>query len=163
MGKTIVFFLGLAGLLASTAAGQSSKAAAPKADQNAIVITFKDGHQETIPLSDVTKMEFKTNSQQTAFRADRASFAGRWQVGTGVGSSTFYITLEPNGTASKTQGAEHGRWAVVGDEARISWDDGWHDIIRRAGNHYEKVAYSPGKSYSDKPSNITEAKNTEPL
>ena len=92
-----------------------------------------------------------------------ASFVGRWEVGTGVGSTTFYITLEKDGKATKSQGSPNGRWAVVGDEARISWDDGWHDVIRRAGNHYEKAAYAPGKSYSDPPSNITGAKNTEPL
>jgi hypothetical protein len=36
-------------------------------------------------------------------------------------------------------------------------------MIRRSGNHYEKGAYAPGKSFSDPPNNITPAKNTEPL
>jgi hypothetical protein len=47
-------------------------------------------------------------------------------------------------------------------EARISWDDGWHDAIRKVGTKHEKVAYEPGKSFSDTPSNVTTARNTEP-
>jgi hypothetical protein len=151
----------LAILMAAPALGQTSKSGS-RADQDAIVITFKDGHQQSFALSDVAKIEFKTPSQ-IARSADRAVFAGRWKVGTGAGSSNFYITLEPDGTASKSMGKGHGRWVTVGDEARISWDDGWHDVIRRAGNHYEKAAYAPGKSFSDPPSNITSAENTEPL
>jgi hypothetical protein len=92
-----------------------------------------------------------------------ASFIGRWEVGLGVGKSTFYITLDKDGQASKSTGESHGKWAVRGDEARIAWDDGWHDVIRKAGNHYEKAAYAPGKSFTDTPSNVTSATRTEPL
>ena len=47
-------------------------------------------------------------------------------------------------------------------EARISWDDGWHDAIRKAGSKHEKVAFEPGRSFTDEPSNVTDAKNTNP-
>ena len=92
-----------------------------------------------------------------------ATFVGRWEVGLGIGKQTFYITLEKDGKATKTQGSPNGKWTVYGDEARITWDDGWHDVIRKAGNHYEKAAYAPNKSFSDTPDNITEATRTEPL
>lgn len=92
-----------------------------------------------------------------------ASFVGRWEVGTGIGKQTFYITLERDGKATKSQGSPNGKWTVYGDEARISWDDGWHDVIRKAGNQYEKAAYAPGKSFTDSPDNITGATRTEPL
>ena len=92
-----------------------------------------------------------------------SSFVGRWEVGLGAGNQTFYITLDKNGKATKTHGSPDGHWTVFGDEARITWNDGWHDVIRRAGNHYEKAAYAPGKSFSDPPDNITGARNTEPL
>jgi hypothetical protein len=92
-----------------------------------------------------------------------ASFVGRWEVGTGVGSMTFYITLEREGKATKTQGSPHGTWTMHGDEARITWDDGWRDVIRRAGDHYEKAAFAPGKTFSDPPANMTGATRTEPL
>ena len=92
-----------------------------------------------------------------------ASFAGKWEVGLSAGGGTFYITLEKDGKATKSHGSPDGKWTVYGDEARITWDDGWHDVIRKAGNHYEKAAYAPNKSFSDTPDNITEATRTEPL
>lgn len=92
-----------------------------------------------------------------------ASFTGKWKVGMGVGSGTFTITLEKGGKATKTHGSPNGTWTVFGDEARITWDDGWHDVIRRAGNHWEKAAFAPGKTFSDPPSNIASATRTEPL
>jgi hypothetical protein len=54
-----------------------------------------------------------------------------------------------------------GTWTYVDGEARIAWDDGWHDIIRKVGATHEKRAFEPGKSFDDTPSNITAAKNTE--
>ena len=53
----------------------------------------------------------------------------------------FFITLDDDGTARKTLGASHGTWTLVDGEARISWDDGWHDVIRKVGGKHEKVAY----------------------
>jgi hypothetical protein len=50
---------------------------------------------------------------------------------------------------------------VVDGEARISWDDGWHDAIRKVGTTHEKRAYEPGKSFDDQPSNVTAARNTQ--
>ena len=99
----------------------------------------------------------KTNSPSAA------SFVGEWKVGLGVGSETFTITLEKGGKATKSHGSPNGKWTVFGDEARITWDDGWQDVIRKAGNHWEKAAYAPGKSFSDPPSNIASATRTEPL
>jgi hypothetical protein len=71
------------------------------------------------------------------------------------------ITLDRDGEASKTLGSVHGKWVVVDGEARITWDDGWHDAIRRSGSKYEKAAYGPGKSFSDNPDNVTTAVRTE--
>ncbi len=92
-----------------------------------------------------------------------ASFVGRWEVGLGAASQTFYITLERDGKATKSHGSPNGTWTMFGDEARISWSDGWHDVIRKSGDHYEKAAYAPGKSFSDPPDNITGATRTEPM
>ena len=48
-------------------------------------------------------------------------------------------------------------------EAQISWDDGWLDAIRRVNGKFQKAAYSPGTSFSDKPANVTDAhKHPEP-
>ena len=89
-------------------------------------------------------------------------FEGGWKVGDGAGG-TFFITLKRDGTATKTIGPTHGTWKVVNGEARISWNDGWHDAIRRRGDAYQKVAFAPGRTFSDEPSNVTQAESLKPI
>ncbi len=143
----------------SVLAGAQSSAVTPPSEAKSLVITFKDGHQQTFSAADVARVEFSTASAPDQYPG---RFRGKWKVGTGASGDTFYITLANHGNATKDLGASHGTWTVVGEEARISWDDGWHDAIRRVGKKYEKVAYEPGKSFSDSPSNVTEAVNTSP-
>jgi hypothetical protein len=188
MRKPIRIFLGfMMGLIvcAVNAAGQGT----PTSDQKSIAIVFNDGHRQSIPLDDIARIEFKSapvvvfkdGRQQNLRFADveriefssfskdsplrRNHFVGKWEVGVDVGAGNFFITLEPNGEAHKSMGASHGTWTVVDGEARISWDDGWHDAIRKVGAKHEKRAYEPGKTFSDEPSNVTNAKNTtaEPI
>jgi len=123
-------------------------------------IIFKDGHQQNIPTADIARIEFES-SAVSASVPGRAHFVGKWEVGEGNGR-TFVITLEADGEATKSIGAGHGTWTVVDGEARISWDDGWHDAIRKVGAKHEKFAYEPGKSFDDPPSNVTAARNTLP-
>lgn len=134
-------------------------AAATAATGNSIVIVFKDGRQQAYSMADIERIEFKTPTSAAAV-AGANSFAGKWRVGEGNGGS-FYITLNRDGTASKSIGASHGTWTIVDNEARISWDDGWHDAIRKNGTKYEKRAFEAGKSFTDVPSNVTEARRTE--
>lgn len=121
------------------------------------VIVFKDGHQQNVPVADIARLEF--NSAPSGSPLGKNYFVGRWKVGVGEGGGTFFITLQPDGEAHKSMGAGHGTWAFVDGEARISWDDGWHDAIRKIGSKHEKFAYEPGKTFSDPPSNVTDAKN----
>jgi|HubBroStandDraft_4_1064222.scaffolds.fasta_scaffold1015573_1 hypothetical protein len=124
-------------------------------DQTLIVITFKDGHQESYAMADIARVEYKGADDSTV---GPEQFLGKWEAGTGSGAGTFFITLESNGEASKTLGANHGTWAIVGEEVQISWDDGWRDVIRKTGKkQYEKRAFMPGVSFSDGPENVTEA------
>ncbi len=129
------------------------------ADQNSLVIVFKDGHQQAFSMAEIARIEFKT--PDAAASLGRGNFVGKWRVGDGMGGY-FYITLDAGGDAKKTMGAAHGTWTVVGNEARINWDDGWHDAIRRVGRTYEKFAFAPEKSFNDSPSNVTDAQNLEP-
>ena len=131
---------------------------APSDAQVSIVIIFKDGHQQTFAMSDVARIEFTGASDSTV---GPDYFLGIWEVGNGS-SGTFFIKLESNGEASRSFGASHGIWSVVGDEARISWDDGWHDAIRRIGEAHEKFAFAPGATFSDKPDNVGDARKIEP-
>ena len=125
------------------------------------VIVFKDGHQEKLPASDIAHIEFEP-SAVAAMAPSRAHFVGKWEVGEGGNSGNFFITLDADGEARKSIGASHGTWTVVDSEARINWDDGWHDVIRKVGSKHEKLAFEPGKSFDDSPSNVTAARNTQP-
>lgn len=124
-----------------------------------LVITFKDGHQQTFLMSEVARVEYVGASEAIL---PQDYFLGKWEVGDGSSSGTFQITLEANGEASKTLGASHGIWTIEGNEARISWDDGWHDAIRKVGSNNEKFAFEPGTTFSDKPNNVAAATKLDP-
>ena len=127
-------------------------------NDESITIVFKDGHQQHIRMAEISRIEFSAAPAKVAISPAR--FLGEWKCGDGAGG-TFQITLKPEGVAEKTLGSRNGKWTVVEGEARISWQDGWHDVIRKVGNRYEKVAFSPGHSYTDQPNNIAEAVYTE--
>lgn len=147
-----------------------------------LVLTFKDGHQRSFSTAELSRIEFDPprivlkNGRVENFSKDqivrietkeagdngvlgRNHFVGKWRVGDGAGGH-FFITLDRDGVAKKTIGAAHGTWELVNGEARINWDDGWHDAIRKVGNKHEKCAFDPGKSFDDQPSNVTDAHNT---
>ncbi len=158
--------------------------AKPPGEQESVVIVYADGHRQNLDLADIARIDLKApvtivfkdgrkqsvasdgariefESLSSGLMPSRYHFVGKWEVGDGNGSN-FYITLEEDGTARKSLGASHGTWTVVDGEARISWDDGWHDAIRKVGAKHEKVAFQPGKSFDDDPSNVTAARNTQP-
>jgi len=162
--RDIVRVICVIAVLGLTALGADPKSnSASPDDRNTMVIIFKDGHQQTLSMGDVASIEFKTPASATASGSIPSlnHFLGKWEVGQGNGDN-FFITLHSDGTALKSFGQKHGTWTLVNGEARISWEDGWHDVIRKVGTKHEKVAYSPGKSFSDEPSNITAARNTQP-
>jgi hypothetical protein len=157
-------------------------AAIPALASETVVLVLKDGHRQSLAMADVARIDFKAPAtivykdgrrekisgeiDHIEFGADsmlpgHSHFIGKWQVGEGNGSN-FYITLESDGSAKKSIGESHGTWTLMDGEARIAWDDGWHDIIRKVGNKHEKVAFEPNKSFSDPPANVTPARNMEP-
>ena len=160
--------MALVGVLLAGAHGAVKKAAAKPLDgQSSIVIVFKDGHKQSFSMLDIARIEFlavpgsAVPANAPAVTLGRDHFLGKWEVGEGNGGH-FFVTLNANGEAEKTLGAHHGTWVVVDQEARISWDDGWHDAIRKVGTKHEKFAYEPGKSFSDTPANVTNARMTTP-
>ena len=124
------------------------------------VVVYKDGHQEKVS-GNITRIEFEDSTGST-MTPSRAHFIGKWEVGQGGNASNFFITLEADGEARKSIGAAHGTWTLVDGEARVTWDDGWRDAIRKVGAKHEKFAYEPGKTFEDTPSNVTPARNTMP-
>lgn len=133
---------------------------AAKDEESSITIVFKDGHQQSFRLADIARIDFPA-AAASASSLGRGHFIGQWKVGVGDGLETFLITLDRDGQARKNRDSGHGTWDVVGGEARITWDDGWRDVIRKVGNRYQKLAFEPGKSLSGKPSNVTDAVYTE--
>jgi hypothetical protein len=144
--------------------GVAKAAPAPKAAPGSIVIVFKDGHRQVFNFADIARIEFPTSNEAAAVNPDlpsRGRFVGRWVVGEGNGN-TFVITLKDNGDAERSLGEIHGAWAYVNGEARVTWDDGAKDAIRKSGTKFEKFAYGSGKSFTDTPDNVTPAENTTP-
>jgi len=146
-------------LLAALSAAEALPAAGE--ESQTLVVVFKDGRQQSFSMADIARIEFRGTANSSTPGVGRGRFLGKWRVGNGAGGH-FFITLEPSGEATKSIGAAHGTWTVVGGEARISWDDGWHDAIRRVGDKYQKVAFSPEKKFTDTPSNVADAENTSP-
>jgi len=133
----------------------------PAEDDRSLIITFKDGHQQTFRLADIARIEFNAPTV-TATAASRTRFLGVWKVGIGNGNSgTFLIKLKPDGVAEKTLGSPGGTWTVVNGEARCKWDDGWTDVIRKVGGQWEKAAWSPGTSLDEDPAGVAKAEFTE--
>lgn len=151
----IVCILGLSVL---PALGAPKTKSAPQGE-NAIVIVFKDGHQQSFSMADIARIEFNTPASASSTSVGVNRFLGKWTVGEGGGTGdNFTINLKRNGIAEKSIGSNHGTWMVVDGEARITWDDGWRDVIRRVGEKYEKVAHAPGTSFVDQSNNITDAR-----
>ena len=160
MRKGIEVLATIVTLILATPAARPTPKPAEGDDQGRIVIIFKDGHQQSFRVADVARIEFNQSTRSTS-TVSSARFQGRWKVGDGAGG-TFYITLKPEGQAEKTLGSPNGTWTVVNGEARVTWQDGWHDAIRKVGNKYQKVAFGPGSSFDAEPSNVAQAEYTEP-
>ena len=94
----------------------------------------------------------------------QSDFVGKWEAGQGNGQGVF-ITLDANGEAWKSTGPGAGNWKWVDGEARITWDDGWHDVIikRGSGSRYLKLGYEPGRTFEGIPSNVAPARNSGPV
>ena len=151
-------------LLLTVCSGFAAPPASSKGVPGTIVIAFKDGHRQSFNLADIERIEFPTTEQAAIVSPagpSRGHFLGKWECGDGNGG-TFYITIEEDGNAMRSIGNVHGRWNYVNGEAQITWDDGAEDAIRKVGPGYRKSAYTAGKSFTDVPANVTNARNTTP-
>jgi hypothetical protein len=167
--RKFVVFLAAGALLSFSALSGAAQNHASKNGSSQLVIVFKDGHRQTFNFADVSRIEFSgtggvpvgDSGSAPAGAPPRGHFLGKWEVGDGAGG-TFYITLDESGDAHRSLHRAHGKWAYVNGEARVTWDDGAMDAIRRIGGKDQKFAYSAGKSFTDEPDNVTDARNTSP-
>lgn len=155
---------GLLALVLVVAPSGFSKTADAK--NGTIVLVFKDGHRQTFSLADIARVEFPGESGaadaglSSQGMPPRGHFVGKWEVGDGMGNN-FFITLNETGDAIRSLGGDvHGRWVYVNGEARITWDDGAKDTLRKVGSRDQKSAYGSGKSFTDAPDNTANARNT---
>jgi hypothetical protein len=165
--RKFVRVAGLATLLCLAVTNGFASAPPPsKGGPATIVIVFKDGHKQSFNLSDISRVEFAGTADAAAATVPTGSafprhFLGKWEVGDGAGN-TFYITLYDNGDAKRSLGEVHGKWVYVDSEARVTWDDGAQDAIRKVGSGFQKRAFGSNKSFTDTPDNVTAAHNTTP-
>lgn len=159
MRKTVML-ASLTGML--LLAASQGFAAPPAASRNGtIVLVFKDGHRQTFSLADIDRVEFPASAltagdTSSPLTPPRGHFIGKWEVGDGNGDN-FFITLKDNGEAWRTLREVGGRWDYINGEARITWNDGAQDAIRKVGSNYQKFAYHKGKNFTDPPDNVTNA------
>ncbi len=131
---------------------------------NSLVIVFKDGHRQTVNIDSIERLEFPGPVPAGMINVpgpSRARFLGKWEVGEGNGEN-FFITLNEDGTALRAMNSiehERGRWEYVNGEARVTWDDGWQDCIRKVDGQFKKYAYAEGKTFTGDPDNVTNARN----
>ncbi len=93
-----------------------------------------------------------------------SEFAGTWKLGDSEGA-TFFAVLNPDGTSLSDWGpGEVGKWEEKEGSVTVSWTDGWHDVIAKKDEGYEKSGFAPGVALTDKPTNNTQAeKLSEPV
>jgi hypothetical protein len=161
--RKIVRSAALAAFLLTASIGFAAPPATSRSASGTIVIVFKDGHRQSYNLADIERVEFPTTdvASNSAYGPSRGHFLGKWECGDGSGSN-FYITLFEDGNAMRSIRNVHGRWNYVNGEAQITWDDGAEDAIRKVGSRFQKFAYNAGKSFTDTPENVTNARNTTP-
>ncbi len=167
--RTFAITSGMTALLLLTVpASYSGTPPAQKGGSGTIVIVFKDGHKQSFNLADIEKVEFPGSAfisgeskLANPEAPPRGHYVGKWEVGDGNGSD-FTITLSENGDAMRSLGDVHGHWTYVNGEARVTWDDGAQDAIRKVGTRYQKFAYRQGKAFTDTPDNVTSARLTNP-
>jgi hypothetical protein len=83
-----------------------------------------------------------------------STFVGRWRIVDEKGVTSCYFTLTGSFEAKKSHAPDvTAKWEVVGVEARITWSDGWRDILRPEKGRILKFAFGPGSSWDDKPAN----------
>ena len=117
-----------------------------------IVIVFKDGHRQTFNLSDIERVEFPAPAVVAErYRPVQSRGASarplRGQVGMRRRQrrQRSISTLKESGEAMRSIGDVRGRWDYVNGEARVTWDDGAQDAIRKIGIALPEVRLPRGQ------------------
>jgi len=159
--RRLASFIFLASLLTLAASVPAPALIDDPSGSGTVTIILKDGHRQTFPLADVNRIELSGSVPANLVHypgPSRARFLGKWEVGEGNGEN-FTITLNDDGTASRSLGDTKGTWQYVNGEAEIHWNDGNYDCIRKVGAWYKKFWYNADQAFSGHPENVTDARN----
>lgn len=74
--------------------------------------------------------KIESTSQPPAKVASRGMFIGRWKMINDKGVTASYLTVTALSAERDHVRGVPAKWEVVGKDARISWDDGYRDIMR---------------------------------
>src|SRR5580698_11324488 len=115
--RGLVAVVGVSGiLLLASAAAVAKPAPSPADDRSSVVIVFKDGHRQSLATAEIARIDLKAPAvivykdghrekvsadidriefgpPDVAMTPGRAHFIGKWEVGEGNNSGTFFITL----------------------------------------------------------------------
>ena len=109
--------------------------------------------EPTAPL----KTNIATASEAVSPMLFRNEFLGFWEI-TDTRRDTFFLYLKRGGKASiasrdrkRAPESEDGYWSLAADEARISWDSGLKDLIRKHADGYLYLAFDDQGTFRDRP------------
>jgi hypothetical protein len=120
----------------------------------------KWGELPAVPAGEgkVEQISTEPAEEQPAKTLDAKQFVGRWRIIGDAGRVASVFTLTDSFTATKSHDRRAtGKWEVVGNEARITWSDGWKDILRVEKDGVTKIAFGPKATWTDTPTNTQQA------
>jgi hypothetical protein len=86
------------------------------------------------------------------------TFVGRWRIVDDKDRTVMVFTLAASSEARKSHALDtKGKWKVVGDEAHITWDDGWRDVLKPIKGGMVRAGYEPGTAADAPPSTTQRA------
>jgi hypothetical protein len=107
-------------------------------------------------LEEATAPEQSQTSGNRAMPASR--FVGRWRLVNDKGVAAAYFTLTPSRRAKKDHVPDAtATWEIVGNDGRITWSDGWRDVLRAQEDETIVITFRPGTSWDDPPHNTLRA------
>jgi hypothetical protein len=99
----------------------------------------EDGRITFLELGGATSWDSPPNRRYRGVRIAQSqlelSFVGRWKLVNDKGVTSSYLTVTSSFDAKRDHAPNApGKWEVVGNEARFTWEDGFRDILRLEDN-----------------------------
>ncbi|MEO6052563.1 MAG: hypothetical protein ABIP97_00980 [Chthoniobacterales bacterium] len=97
-------------------------------------------------------------SPATRVEGNLAAYSGVWRLNKEPDGSFLYVSLQSDGDAESTNPANGpGKWQLTAEGARITWKDGWTELITKQGEQFVRMAWAPKVATTEPPMDSTEA------